>query len=213
VHPWRSVRLILFRLSLVCLLFAAGIDLRVGLGGCPGIIDAAQVPGKPLIVVLGARVYRSGRPSAMLEDRLETALELQRARGGMILLSGDGTPGLHDEIRVMRGWLMQRGVQAWTLCDDTAGYDTYESLARLQGAAPARPVIIVTQRFHLARALYLARGLGLEARGVAADRRFYAGLPYNELRELGARMKAWFQIVSGVRLENRRAPLPAACPA
>ncbi len=204
--------MIIFRIALVLLLFAAGIDLRVGWGGRARIISPEQAPGKPLIVVLGARVHRSGRPSAMLEDRLETALALQRARGGMILLSGDGTPGVHDEIRSMRGWLMQHGVQAWTLCDDGAGFDTYESLARLRDAAPPQPVVIVTQRFHLLRALYLARGLGLDAHGVAADRRYYAGIPYTELRELGARMKAWFQLATGVRMDRRPAPLPAACP-
>jgi vancomycin permeability regulator SanA len=175
------------------------------------VIDEAEMPPQPLIVVLGARVHRGGRPSAMLRDRLDTALELYRAHGGRLLLSGDGTPGVHDEIRAMRAYLTQRGIPAGALCDDAAGFDTYESITRLRDGASPGPVIIVTQRFHLLRALYLARGIGLEARGVAADRRFYASLPYSELRELGARMKAWFQLVTGVRLEQRNPPLPAAC--
>ena len=202
------------RLALGAVVFVGGIYLRVTCIGWRHEISMAATPAKPLIVVLGAMVRRDNSPGEMLQDRLETGLELWQLRGGRFLLSGDGRPGRKDEIRAMRDYLRSRGVPTESLCGDAAGYDTYESIARLRDAAPAAPVVIITQRFHLARALYLARGLGLEVRGLAADRRFYPGLPYYHLREFGARLKAWGQLLTGYRPIARAqpgAPAPARC--
>ena len=204
----------LSRLALGAAVFVGGHYVRVSCIGWRNEITLSQAPAKPLIVVLGAMVRRGNSPSEMLQDRLETGLELWRLRGGRFLLSGDGRPGRKDEVRAMRDYLRARGVPAETLCGDAAGYDTYESIARLRNAAPVAPVVIVTQRFHLARALYLARGLGLEVRGLAADRRFYPGLPYYHLREFGARLKAWAQLLTGyhpIASAQPGAPAPARC--
>lgn len=205
---------ILARVALVPLLFAAGIALRVAWSGRGRVIAPADAPAQPLIVVLGAKVYRGGKPSPLLEERLALAESLWRARGGRILLTGDGREGPKDETRAMRQWLTARGVPGERICTDPAGYDTYESVSRLAAARPAAPVLLVSQRFHLARALYLARGAGLEARGVAPGGPFYATYLYLYVREVGARVKAWTQRATGWRERRADWPereFPAAC--
>jgi SanA protein len=152
-------------------------------------------------LVLGARVYPNGDVSQILEDRLETALELYRAgRVSRILVSGDHGKSSYDEVNTMRKWLEARGVAPGDVFLDHAGFDTYSSMVRARDVFRARSVIVVTQRFHLPRALYIARALGLEADGAAADRRLYRGAIWYEAREVASRTRAFVDVTS------RRAP-------
>ena len=121
-------------------------------------------------LVLGASVYPDGEPSPILEGRLEIALELFRSgQVGWILVSGDNRAPSYNEPQAMRKWLIKRGVPVNRVVSDYAGRRTYDSLKRAQAVFGVRRLVLVTSDFHLPRALYLARSLGLEAWGVPAD--------------------------------------------
>lgn len=142
------------------------------------------------ILVLGCRVWEDGRPSDMLEDRLKQGITLYEADGAPVLLmSGDHGREDYDEVTAMKRYAAEAGVPSEDIFLDHAGFSTYDSLWRAKEIFGAERVVIVTQEYHLYRALYLAEELGLEAVGVSADLRSYAGQSFRELREILARLK------------------------
>ena len=151
-------------------------------------------------LVLGAGVAENGTPSPVLEDRLREALELYRSgRVKTILVSGDHRTHEYDEPNAMRTWLEEKSVPPSAIFMDHAGLDTYSSVWRAKHVFGASRVIIVTQRFHLPRALWMARSMGLEAEGAAADRRRYRGAIWLEAREVVSRTKAFIDVKGGRR--------------
>lgn len=146
----------------------------------------------PVALVLGAGLTPSGQPSLMLRDRLEAAASIYRAgRVEKILASGDHGTVEHDEVGVMRARLVELGVADEDVFTDHAGFDTWSSAVRARKVFGARKVVVITQRFHLARAVWLARRAGLDAQGVAADRHAYGERgTVARVRELFARVKA-----------------------
>jgi vancomycin permeability regulator SanA len=142
-------------------------------------------------LVLGAGVGPDGTPSWVLQDRLTEAIELYRSgRVKTILVSGDHRTLEYDEPNAMRRWLEIRGVPPSDIFMDHAGTDTYSSVWRARHVFGASRVIVITQRFHLPRALWMARSLGIEADGAMADRRRYRGAVWFEVREVLSRTKA-----------------------
>lgn len=142
------------------------------------------------ILVLGAGVWDNGRPSQMLADRLNQGIELYQAGASdRLLMSGDHGRVGYDEVNVMKDYAIERGIPSGHIFMDHAGFSTYESMYRARDIFEAKKVIIVTQRYHMYRALYTARALGLDAYGVASDPWEYSGQRYRELREFVARMK------------------------
>lgn len=142
------------------------------------------------ILVLGAGVHTDGSPSNMLEDRLLRGIELyEEGASEKLLMSGDHGRKNYDEVNVMKQFAMDRGVPSEDIFMDHAGFSTYESMYRAGGVFQADKVIIVTQKYHLYRALYAAKKLGLDAYGVASDQRTYAGQRRRDVRELLARAK------------------------
>jgi SanA protein len=179
-----------------------GVSLWVWLNGRMRVVSAEEAAGpRPraeAILVLGAAVWRGGTPSHMLADRLETALELYRAgAGAKLLLSGDHGRADYDEVNAMRAWLEARGVPPADIFLDHAGFNTYDSMARAVRVFGVRRVVVVTQAFHLPRALYLADRAGMEAVGVAADRRPYRDAAWHVLRETVGRVKAFADATLG----------------
>lgn len=160
----------------------------------------AEVPARHTAIVLGASVHRKGTPSDMLRDRLDTALELYRAgKVRKLLLTGDHGRRGYDEVSVMRKHVLARGARAEDVFTDHAGFTTYESMARARAVFGVDGAIVVTQAFHLPRAVYLARGLGLPAVGVEADRhRYRTGLQLG-IREALAQVKAFVDMQVGRR--------------
>lgn len=149
------------------------------------------------IVVLGAGV-RGDAPSDVLRDRLETALALFRAgRAPKLLLTGDHGRVDYDEVGTMKRWLSQHGVPDGAMVLDHAGFDTYSSIVRAHDVFGVDRAIVVTQQFHLPRALWIARSVGIDAEGVAADRREYVGATWFQLREVLSRTKAWLDVAVG----------------
>ena len=142
------------------------------------------------ILVLGAGVWSGGRPSHMLSDRLDVAIDAYNAGAApKLLMSGDHGRKEYDEVNVMKDYAIEAGVPSVDVFMDHAGFSTYESIYRARDVFLAERVLIVTQGYHLYRALYVARSLGLEAEGVAADLRPYRGQRYYDLREVLARCK------------------------
>ena len=142
------------------------------------------------ILVLGAGVRDDGSPSHMLEDRLKTGMELYIMEAApKLLMSGDHGRVGYNEVGVMKRYAVQNGAEDYDVFMDHAGFSTYESLYRLRDIFRADKVIIVTQKYHLYRALYIAEQLGIEAYGVHADLRPYRGQIIREIREMAARLK------------------------
>ena len=199
LQSWRSVK----RLLLGCL-FAAGLAcglvyLHVGAAAAGAVFSVEAVPVCDALLVLGARIHADGTPYDLLRDRLDTALLLwQRGAARRVLLSGRGTGGLgENEVAAMRRYLEAAGVPEKVLVDDPLGLRTLDSIDRAAVIFSVRTAIVVTNDFHLPRALYLSRNRGLPAIGVVANERVHytwATRCRNALREPLARLVAWFDI-------------------
>ncbi len=160
------------------------------------------------ILVLGAGVWDSG-PSPMLEDRLLQGIDLYFAGvSDRLLMSGDHGSKDYDEVNTMKKFAIDRGVPSEHIFMDHAGFSTYESMYRARDVFQVKKAIIVTQEFHLYRALYIANKLGLDAYGVASDLRRYAGEEYVEAREKLARIKDFFQVLIKVKPAYLGDPIP-----
>lgn len=145
------------------------------------------------IVVLGCGVKSDGTPSDMLEDRLIRGIELYKAgAAAKLLMSGDHGSDEYDEVGAMKRYAIAAGVPSEDIFMDHAGFSTYESIYRAKEIFGVKKLIIVTQEYHLYRALYIAQALGMEAYGVASDYRTYAGQALRDVREMLARCKDFF---------------------
>ena len=164
--------------------------------------DISQIPLAYTALILGAKVHGGGRLSNMLEDCVLTGLELYRqGKVKKLLLSGDHGQQAYDEVNAMRDYLLKQGVPAQDIFMDHAGFDTYSSMYRARDVFQVRDVIVVTQAFHLPRAVFLARSLGLDAVGLAADRRTYtqASRLKAATREPLARVKSFAEALLRVK--------------
>ncbi len=141
------------------------------------------------ILILGAGVWE-GSPSPMLKDRLNAGIELYKSDiSNKLIMSGDHGREEYDEVNVMKEFAINNGINSEDIFMDHAGFSTYESIYRTKEIFQAKKIIIVTQKYHLHRALYIANKLGLEAVGISADSQKYSGQMYRELREILARNK------------------------
>lgn len=148
------------------------------------------------IIVLGAGIWGNGRPSPMLEDRLLQGIELyENGASDRLLMSGDHGRKEYDEVNAMKGFSIDKGIPPEHIFMDHAGFSTYESLYRARDIFEADKIIIVTQQYHLYRALYIAEKLGFEAYGVASNPREYAGQEIRDLRETLARIKDFLIVI------------------
>ncbi len=142
------------------------------------------------ILVLGARVWGNGQPSGILKDRINTGVDLYEAGASdRLLMSGDHGQDDYDEVNAMKDYAIERGVDPDVIFMDHAGFSTYESLYRARDVFQIKTVVIVSQQYHLYRALYIARALGLTAYGVSCDTREYNAYLLFDLRETLARCK------------------------
>lgn len=141
------------------------------------------------ILVLGCGV-NGDTPSHMLEDRLLQGIELCKSGASdKLLMSGDHGRKSYDEVNVMKKFAVDRGIASENVFMDHAGFSTYESMYRARDIFNAKKILIVTQDYHLYRAIYDARKLGIDAYGVASNPRSYSGQLYRDIREILARNK------------------------
>ena len=158
--------------------------------------EAVNLEDVDCIIVLGCLVKDNGNPSDMLADRLERGIDLyKQGASSKIIMSGDhGTEG-YDEVNAMKQVAVDAGVPSSDVFMDHAGFSTYESIYRAKEIFEADKIIIVTQEYHLYRALYIAEKLGIEAYGVNADYRTYRGQIKRDVREVFARCKDFVTVI------------------
>ncbi len=148
------------------------------------------------ILVLGCGVWDKNVPSPMLADRLDRSIELYEAGvSEKLLMSGDHGTVDYDEVNVMKDYAMEAGIESNVIFMDHAGFSTYESMYRAKEVFQAERVLIVTQGYHMYRAIYIARELGIDASGVCADQRRYRGAVQREVREILARGKDFISVM------------------
>lgn len=147
------------------------------------------------IVILGAGV-RGNSPSPMLEDRLITGMYLyNQGISNKIIVSGDHGKEYYDEVNVMKDYLLENEIPSENIFMDHAGFSTYDSIYRTKEIFQAHKVIIVTQEYHLYRALYIAKELDIDAYGVVANRREYNFQLKRDIREIAARVKDFIKTI------------------
>ena len=148
------------------------------------------------ILVLGAGVKQDGTPSNMLEDRILTGISLyEKELSAKLLMSGDHNKSSYDEVNAMLEYAVNKGVSPEVIFLDHAGLCTYDSIYRLKHIFGFDKVIIVTQKYHLYRAIMIADALGVEAIGVSADLRPYTNQWIRDIREVVARTKDSFSAI------------------
>ena len=152
--------------------------------------EAAKLEDIDCILVLGCFVKDDGRPSDMLHDRLTRGVELyDMGAAPKLLMSGDHGREEYDEVAAMKQFAIDEGIPSEDVFMDHAGFSTYESVFRAKEIFQADKILIVTQEYHLYRALYIANQLGVEAYGVSSDYHTYVGQFMRDFREMLARVK------------------------
>ena len=196
----KRIKLILIVISSL-LLFAILISVIaniVVIGGSKSRFfnESGDIPTVQAIVVLGAGLRSDGTPSDMLSDRLSVAIKLyEDGVADKIILSGDCSGEHYDEVGAMLRYCIERGVSEDALIRDDTGYSTYESMYNVTEKFRCKRFVIVTQKYHLYRAVYIAQGMGAEAFGVNSDPRDYRGQIFRSVREYVARVKDCFKVV------------------
>ena len=183
---------ILIAIAIVCIVVILSINFYVvgiAKGKMIGDNDLSSLENIDCILILGAGIWGDS-PSPMLQDRLEEGIKLYNdGVAPKIIMSGDHGREEYDEVNIMKEYAIEQGVPSEDIFMDHAGFSTYESIYRAKEIFGAENIVIVTQEYHLYRALYIANKLGINAYGVNSDPRKYSGQTYRELREILARNK------------------------
>ncbi len=177
-------------------LAGAGPYLWIRFATTGRVHPVGEAPDAPVAIVLGAGLRADGSPKPYLRIRLEDTLRLyEDGKVRAILVSGDHGQVDYDEVAAMTSWLVEHGVPAGKVVADHAGFDTYDSCVRAHEIFGVRAALVVTQEFHVRRAVFLCRAAGIDAAGVGSaapddDTRY-------QVREVPAAIKATFDVVVG----------------
>ena len=160
------------------------------------IYNIEDIPNEnDAIIVLGAGVRDDGKPSDILADRLETSLKAYNANlGNTFILSGDHGRIEYNEVRAMKDYIMKDNIDEKIIFMDHAGFSTYDTIYRAKEIFKVNKAVIVTNEYHLPRALYIARKLGIEAYGVKSDLREYQLMSTYKKRETLAKLKDFIYV-------------------
>jgi SanA protein len=166
-----------------------------------------EAPEAQAVLIPGAAVMQDGTLSPIFRDRVDTAIAVYGAgKAGKILVSGDNSTVSHNEVNPVRNYLLSKGIPDEDIFLDHAGFDTYSSMYRARDVFKVSSVIVATQSFHLPRALFIARLLGVKAYGISADRGRIKWSNY--VREVFANEKAVFDLVTLRRPKFLGDPIP-----
>lgn len=189
----------IFRILVIAcaaMILVCGISVLNVLRFRSSIVSISNIKHAPVAIVLGAKVKADGEPSDILRDRLLTAIDLYRAESvDKILVSGDDGQIEYDEVNAMRLYLLAASVDPDDIFLDHAGFDTYDTMIRANKVFGVTQAIVVTQAYHLPRALYLAHTFGIDAQGIVTDRQTYRGILRYEAREFLADVKAVIDVL------------------
>ena len=210
---------ILIRVStvLLCVAIAGGcavlgINAYVKNSVAENILDidrATELDGVDCILILGCLVKSDGSPSDMLKDRLQGGIKLYKVGGApKILMSGDHMYGGYDEVNAMKSFAQEEGVPSEDIFMDHAGISTYDSIWRAKHIFCVDSIVIVTQEYHLPRALYIAEQLNIKAVGVSASLNTYAGQTARNIRETLARAKDFAYTYLGITARFKGDTIP-----
>ena len=185
-------------LIIVGISIVLSINFYVILSTKKQIVDLSNLKNKndyDCIIVLGAGIW-GDKPSPMLQDRLDEAIKLyEEGIAPKLIMSGDNGREGYDEVNVMKDYAINKGIPSEDIFMDHAGFSTYESIYRAKEIFKVEKAIIVTQKYHLYRALHIGNKLGINVTGVGADPRKYSGQIFRELREILARNKDFIQAI------------------
>ncbi len=182
-------------LAIVSAAFLVGLRAWTDWHAQPRTFTLEDVPARPVALVFGAGVWPDGRLSAVLEDRVYTAVELYRqGKVSKLLFSGDNRYVEYNEPGYMREYALELGVPDEDIVLDYAGRRTYDSCYRALHIFGVDRAILISQAYHLDRALFTANALGIDAVGVPADRRDYLYIRNYWWRELAATALAWWEV-------------------
>lgn len=181
-------------LAVVAVFAVTNVVTIVGAKGSIVSAEEASISSADAIVVLGASVYADGTPSGILQDRLDDGIALYFAGvAPKIIMSGDNGTASYNEVRVMKQYAIARGVPSEDIFCDHAGFSTYESMYRAKYVFGCERIVVATQTYHLYRALWSAKSLGMQATGVPSDYREYQKQLQYDIREIPARTKDFFK--------------------
>ena len=196
----KKAKKIILRAFLICLILSLAAAAFIGAANAVNILPEkkfivteaeAAAMDADCVMVLGCGLADETTPSWLLSNRLDKGIELfTLGAGKKLLMSGDHGRKGYDEVNVMKRYAVDRGISGDDVFMDHAGFTTYESMYRARDVFGVKKLVVVTQRYHLYRALYLAHNLGLEAYGVAAED-VSVNQEFREIREIGARCKSF----------------------
>lgn len=191
----RAIRIILM-ISWLALLFIVVTNIFVFATGSNSYYEVYQISNQEYAIVLGSKVSKKQLPFKMLKDRLDTVIKLyNRNKVKKILLSGDDRPA-NKEVSVMKRYLLKKGVPKETIIIDRKAYSTFQSVSRAKKVFKIKQAVLVSQKFHLSRTLFVAKAIGIDAQGLAADRQAYGWfLYYYMAREYLANIAAIGQVL------------------
>lgn len=173
-----------------------------------GEYDASADAPADCIVVFGASIYADGSLSPILENRVDAGIELyERGAAPVIIMSGDGRDPFYDEPAAMKAYAVSQGVPPEAVYCDPGGYHTYETLWRASNVYGARSIIAVTQRYHLSRCVFDARGVGMDAVGVVSDSGVYDEQLWYDFRESVSRVVDFFTVAFSLPPESQGEPI------
>lgn len=193
----RVIIIIFISLIAIALLVALLPQVVTRLYTQPRLYSVSRVPASPVAIVFGAGLRRDGTPSPVLRDRIDTAVDLYfSGKAKKLLMSGDNRFVDYNEPGAMREYALSRGVPSEDIVLDYAGRRTYDTCYRAKHIFQVESAILVTQGFHLPRAVYVCNSLGLPATGVSADTRPYRPFSrmYWGLRETVATLVALWEV-------------------
>ena len=188
MKTYKKIFLILGVILLTIFVYAMGINYYVKYTVMDRIKDTDEIKNIDTLIVLGAKVYDDGRLSLMLKDRLDKTIGVYNKLDiKKVIVSGDSEDSDYDETSWMKEYLINNGIPEEDIIVDIYGLSTYDSIYRLKNVYDIKKTIIITQKYHLYRSLYIANSLGIEAYGIPASGEDYFGQTSREIREILAR--------------------------
>lgn len=181
---------------ILLLLFVATIIFAVRYSAAQYIYsDTNSIPETEIGLILGAAV-KDGRPLTYLKDRLDKGIELyENKKVSTLLISGDDGNDRSDEISVMHNYLIENGIPEDKIISDSSGYNTYASMYRVKNVFKPSRITVITQKYHLARAVFICRKLGVSCYGTEADKSKYTNYIKHNIREYFATVKVCFDLI------------------